>query len=881
MYGFVTFLLFLSVVALGILQFVTWSHVGILRRRIEDFETRTLVRLAENPVPETEAQPETASPAAARIAAKTTGRRVATIATDAAPPPLEPDETPAGRARAPEEPAPVPAARPGASFEDLVGGKLPIWAGGISLVFAGFFLVRFTIDAGLLGPGARSILATLFALLMIAASELGGRLPKVGEAFKAEPRVGQALAGAAIAILYGTLYMASEIYGLVQLPMSFILVVTVTALAFALALRQGPPTALMGLVGGFLAPWVAGMGTDTISVLLLYLAIFLAALYGLAVWRRWLWLLVLASGGGAIWSGVLLATASTALPLLGLFILFSGSAALLALYRFDDGADRWLVLARYVPIALALAQLAILLSRMEFSITGWIFYTALSALTIAIAWRDVRMMVAVIGALLISIITLAGAWQNNPGEPASIAASFGIALLFGGAGLAGMRKPGIEGRAWAQRALAAPTLSWAASVAGVLNAGSANWTIWGMLALLAAMPCAWTAWTWHHRNDDKTPLLQGSATSATAFLVGAALFCWIDSDWTASIFAIVALGVAAWARITQSTADQRVAILPIGMAMAATLVGSADFVSAIGASIAGEKILLPFLPTMADATRNTLLPSLLLLTITWPRTFSVEDKTRIACFGVGGAGLLAFFWLLAKQPAAISSPADFIRLGFAERAIFTQLLFAGGWFAFRRSKVHPLWPSLAVLGRSLTVLAAARFVWFDLLIFNPAVAAQSLGSVPIANLGTIHAMLTAGWLWLAARETAVKNPLIPQIASLSAVVVATLVTVRQAVQGNLITGGEIGTGENYLYSAGLLALSLIWLVRGLTGGARMLRLAGLSLLTAVTLKVFLIDAAALTGVLRILSFLGLGLALIGIGWAYGRVISLDKITKEG
>ena len=46
-----------------------------------------------------------------------------------------------------------------------------------------------------------------------------------------------------------------------------------------------------------------------------------------------------------------------------------------------------------------------------------------------------------------------------------------------------------------------------------------------------------------------------------------------------------------------------------------------------------------------------------------------------------------------------------------------------------------------------------------------------------------------------------------------------------------------------------------------------MRMAGLVLLTAVTVKVFLVDAAALTGVLRILSFLGRGIALIGIGWA--------------
>ena len=109
-------------------------------------------------------------------------------------------------------------------------------------------------------------------------------------------------------------------------------------------------------------------------------------------------------------------------------------------------------------------------------------------------------------------------------------------------------------------------------------------------------------------------------------------------------------------------------------------------------------------------------------------------------------------------------------------------------------------------------------------------------------------------------------------------IVCVLASIRQAVQGNLISGASIETAENYLYSAGLLALAIVWLVLGMKRGSKLLRVAGLSLLTAVTLKVFLIDAAALTGLLRILSFLGLGIALIGIGWAYGRVIGVAART---
>jgi uncharacterized membrane protein len=52
------------------------------------------------------------------------------------------------------------------------------------------------------------------------------------------------------------------------------------------------------------------------------------------------------------------------------------------------------------------------------------------------------------------------------------------------------------------------------------------------------------------------------------------------------------------------------------------------------------------------------------------------------------------------------------------------------------------------------------------------------------------------------------------------------------------------------------------------------RLAGLLLLTLVIVKVFGFDAAALEGLLRILSFLGLG-TLVVIGKVYGRVLRAE------
>ena len=857
----IIFLIVIALIAVGVVLYQTQGELSRLRERLDDLESRAFSESIENVAPVDQPQPEF------RVAAKVTSRRAATVVS-ASPPPPEIVRI--------EEPEPEVAQSRFAdlSFESLVGGKLPIWVGGISLVFAGFFLVRYTIEAGLFGPGARSITATIFAFAMIAMSELGGRLPKVGASFTADPRVAQSLAGAGVATLYGTLYMAAEIYGLIGVPMAFVLVVTVAAIAFALSLRHGPPTALMGLIGGFAAPWVAGMGASNLPTLLLYLAFFIAALFGLAVWRRWLWLLVLASGGGALWSFAMLVTAESDLPLLGGFIAVSGAGALIAAKRFAETKHGWSEAARYLPMALAFVQLAILLPKLEFSATAWAFYFVLSALSIALAWRDRLLLPLVAGALLLAAGPLSAAWTETGAAGLTVAMTFGIALLFGAAGHLRARAEDEPARWWALIGLAAPVLCWFTAL--LADSSAVSDTHWGMTAILATVPGAYMAWEWHRRH--RTGSVQAAATAATALMLLMASVNLFNDEHAASYSAVVALAVAAWAKVTGGGAERRIAIIPLSVAMLAGAGLSYEFLEALSASLSGERTFFEYMPQIAQAVRTTLIPGLLILVITWTSRFAAGRKTRITAFAVGGAGVTAFIWLIAKQPGAISTPADFIRLGFAERVIFTQMLFGLGWLALTHAKARS-WPSLASIGWVLAGVALFRFVWFDLLLLNPVIVPQAVGPVPVANLAVAHVALTALWLWLLAREVPQRLVLAGQGLSLGAMIVTVLATIRQAVQGNLISGASIETGENYLYSAGLLALALVWLVLGIKRGSTLLRVAGLLLLTAVTLKVFLIDAAALTGILRILSFLGLGIALIGIGWAYGRLMAVDKAAK--
>ena len=77
--------------------------------------------------------------------------------------------------------------------------------------------------------------------------------------------------------------------------------------------------------------------------------------------------------------------------------------------------------------------------------------------------------------------------------------------------------------------------------------------------------------------------------------------------------------------------------------------------------------------------------------------------------------------------------------------------------------------------------------------------------------------------------------------------------------------------EWYLYSVAWLAFAVAALVIGLVRDNDWLRRAGLIGVGLVVAKVFLSDMAELEGVLRALSFIGLGGALVGLGYAYRRL----------
>src|SRR5690606_37831934 len=81
----------------------------------------------------------------------------------------EPEEAPPPPA-AVEEAAPRGPA-PARGLEERFGTRWVVWAGGVALVLGGVFLVQYSIEQGLIGPGVRIFLGALLAFGLLAGGE--------------------------------------------------------------------------------------------------------------------------------------------------------------------------------------------------------------------------------------------------------------------------------------------------------------------------------------------------------------------------------------------------------------------------------------------------------------------------------------------------------------------------------------------------------------------------------------------------------------------------------------------------------------------------------------------------------------------------------------
>jgi len=214
------------------------------------------------------------------------------VAPPAAPPFRE-------RPAAPPPPA-ASAPRLEIDWEQLFGVRAAAGLGGVALALAGLLFFKYSIEHGLIPPWLRVVLGTLVGVACIAGSEWKLR--------RRYARTADALAGAGMVVLYAAFWAASIRYGLVPIPLAFVLMVAVTASGCVLSWRHTSQViASLGLVGGFLTPLLLSTGADRPIGLFGYVLLLDTGLLYLARQRRWPVLALLSLAGTvfyqALWIG--------------------------------------------------------------------------------------------------------------------------------------------------------------------------------------------------------------------------------------------------------------------------------------------------------------------------------------------------------------------------------------------------------------------------------------------------------------------------------------------------------------------------------------------------------------------------------------------------
>ncbi len=196
----------------------------------------------------------------------------------------------------------APASAPRPDFESALGGRWAVWVGGLALALGGVFLVRYSIEAGLLGPKVRLILAALLGFAALAGGEYlrrsGLKVPISGVNGAYLPGI---LTAAGAFILFGTVFATHGLYGFIGQATAFVLLGAIGLATLALSRIHGQAFGGLGLLGSLATPALVASDSPKPWALFGFLAIVLVATTFIARIGRWWPMMSAAIVGTGLW----------------------------------------------------------------------------------------------------------------------------------------------------------------------------------------------------------------------------------------------------------------------------------------------------------------------------------------------------------------------------------------------------------------------------------------------------------------------------------------------------------------------------------------------------------------------------------------------------
>lgn len=820
------------------------------------------------------------------------------------------------REEAPAAPASDAASAPATkeSFESLLGARWAVWAGGLALALGGIFLVKYSIESGLLSPAVRLSLAAIFGLVLGLAGEAVRRkaVPGIATTYS-NAMIPGVLTAAGALTLFGVVYAAYGIYGYIGPGTAFGLLGLVAFATIGLSLLHGQALAGLGLLGSMLTP--ALISTETPNIWALFVFLTVSWLATAAAARRQGWTVVpsLANAGLGLWAIGYIGFSETvnAEPvILSLLIMIAGTIWLWPGDAFDK-ANRDVYALEEAKAETTAMRLIHLFARPSLAISFTVsLAVALPAVAFLLSGGGISIHPAFAMTVLLAALAALGASRHFAVWPAifaALTAQAGIAFL-------GQRFFGFDPLLDGSAAVTLPSVS---SGTGPNVAASLSF---GAILLLCGFSFI----------KRKGPADQSFA-SLWAFLI--ALFpVWIGTtsfvlfgnlgrDWLHAAYGfglgLVLIAGAEWLHRQNNEAYRK----PLNILVLGSFAAFALCLHTLTEGLMTTVLLsvIGFVYVLATRHRNwDVLPWVMAVasvavlgriawepTIVGPQNLGTTPVFNALLPGYGIPALLAVAsaWLLRDWPGAraknflqaIASVMGLLAVAIlirhamnggtlddsvptlGEQSIYTLLTigFSGVLMTLDLKSPSPVFRYGSMIAG---VIAVINVLTMHFLTLNPYFTGENTGRIPFLNLLLIGYLLPAlayGGLAYYARG---KRP--PPYVSMLAVAGAALgfawatLSVRRFWQGeNIADWKGFLQGETYSYSVVWLLIGVLLLVLGSRFNARSLRLASAAFVLISVAKAFLIDMSNLEGVLRALSFIGLGAVLIGIGLFYQKILT--------
>jgi len=743
------------------------------------------------------------------------------------------------------------------------------WIGAIALALGGVFLAKYSLEAGLLSPAMRLSAGGLFGIGLIAAAYYLHYKRIVFEGFN--NYIPAALASGGFMTCFALMFLAYNSFSMLSAEWAFIGLAVIAVCASAMAIKLGPLLAVIGIIGAYSVPVWVNTSSGQLFSLLIYVALVsvAAAVVAHKVQRVWLWYLLWVGHIGWYLVGLTLFNYDT-VWLIGAFALLS-ILGLIAIARLGLGFNTLEVrphsFKRLVNLfpdhGLLLAFIAPLMIAMLLSVFNlqWQIVALLSiALLLFLVLKNSRWDVWQGVSLVVALLLVVSAKQTYAFDDALFIFKneYGLGLLLA-LGLSGY---GLYfGNKYPKRLAFHLLASLSVFVlVGTLYALIPNTALATAYPLWAVLLCLMSA-----------VLIKFTQNNTTL---------WQRFSYWVGANANITLAITMLLSDSGLTIALAVQVLLLSLLIKKYNVAMPHWpIKALVAALLLRLTLSPWTPSYDELSIFGLHWSLVVYPLCIGLFFAAAKcfNTSKLKIWLEGAALhcLALFVTTETSYQLVGHYPQLFSLSFYEQVLLScNLLALGCVYLYRAQSAGQLGKLYRTAGLILSALAGLLLI-NTTLDNNPLLMRLYVGETPIFNwillIWLVPSLLA---LWLASLVKSLNAKLSQITLGVSGLLALLAINtlIRQYWQGGFIyLDKATSDAELYSYSVIWLLLGALVVIAGHLKQQRLLQNVGLGILGAVIVKVFLIDMANLTGLLKALSFIGLGLSLVGLSWLFQKL----------